>query len=306
MATKILILCGAYLSLKVKLLIQFERSYYDLRNSLLSDDYTGAEYFLNLREWFRTFHMEKFWQKSTAATAWREWRNFVEKFTRKVWKMQSWVHIEKFSLEKYSFHGQVMLPHHSNQMSERSQVSRIAPWGCSLRVEGGGYWVGIHTSLVHINRSEALFDIDIRQNLCWFWSIIGWKCHLLISVSCNFFISNFSLDYCFKTFQGCNIVISNEERRVSPADILPSGSRIMEQPLIIITIIIIIIIIIITALTSIKDASGFLISSKASFHYWWPPTDTLTSLRIASVQMSNRYYISSSYKSSMIDASLFW
>ena len=127
MATKILILCGAYLSLKVKLLIQFERSYYDLRNSLLSDDYTGAEYFLNLREWFRTFHMEKIWQKSTAATAWREWRNFVEKFTRKVWKMQSWVHIEKFSLEKYSFHGQVMLPHHSNQMSERSQVSRIAP-----------------------------------------------------------------------------------------------------------------------------------------------------------------------------------
>ena len=207
-----------------------------------------------------------------------------------------------------------MSPHHSDQMYERSQVSRIAPYECSLRV-GGRSVLGrhpIHTSLVHINRSEALFDIDIRQNFCWFWSIIGWKCHLLISVSCNFFISNFSLDYCFKTFQGCNIVISNEERRVSPADILPSGSRIMEQPLIIITIIIIIItiiiiiIIIITALTSIKDASGFLISSKASLYYWWPPTDTLTSLRIASVQMSNRYYISSSYKSSMIDASLFW
>ena len=28
----------------------------------------------------------------------------------------------------------VMSPHHSNQMSQRSQVSRIAPWRCSLNV----------------------------------------------------------------------------------------------------------------------------------------------------------------------------
>ena len=29
--------------------------------------------------------------------------------------------------------GQVMSPHHSDQISERSQVSRITPKGCSLR-----------------------------------------------------------------------------------------------------------------------------------------------------------------------------
>ena len=32
------------------------------------------------------------------------------------------------------FVGQVMSPHHSDQMSQRSQVSRIAPWRCSLNV----------------------------------------------------------------------------------------------------------------------------------------------------------------------------
>ena len=31
-----------------------------------------------------------------------------------------------------SFFGQVMSPHHSDQMSQRSQVSRIAPLGRSL------------------------------------------------------------------------------------------------------------------------------------------------------------------------------
>ena len=30
------------------------------------------------------------------------------------------------------FFGQVMSSHHSDQMSQRSQVSRIAPLGCSL------------------------------------------------------------------------------------------------------------------------------------------------------------------------------
>ena len=33
---------------------------------------------------------------------------------------------------RYVFFGQVMSSHHSDQMSQRSQVSRIAPFGCSL------------------------------------------------------------------------------------------------------------------------------------------------------------------------------
>ena len=33
-----------------------------------------------------------------------------------------------------SFYGQVMSTHHSDQMSQRSQVSRIALWRCSLNV----------------------------------------------------------------------------------------------------------------------------------------------------------------------------
>ena len=35
------------------------------------------------------------------------------------------------------FLGQVMSLHHSDQMYQRSQVSKIAPWGCSV-----GRWVG--------------------------------------------------------------------------------------------------------------------------------------------------------------------
>merc|ERR1711956_129384 len=34
----------------------------------------------------------------------------------------------------YLFFGQVMSPHHSDQMSQRSQVSRVALWRCSLNV----------------------------------------------------------------------------------------------------------------------------------------------------------------------------
>ena len=33
---------------------------------------------------------------------------------------------------RYVFFGQVMSSHHSDQMSQRSQVSKIAPLGCSL------------------------------------------------------------------------------------------------------------------------------------------------------------------------------
>ena len=38
------------------------------------------------------------------------------------------------SLSLSSFFGQVMSPHHSDQMSQRSQVSRIALWWSSLNV----------------------------------------------------------------------------------------------------------------------------------------------------------------------------
>ena len=36
--------------------------------------------------------------------------------------------------------GLVMSPHHSDQITQRSQVSRIIPQGCSLREVSG--WVG--------------------------------------------------------------------------------------------------------------------------------------------------------------------
>ena len=58
----------------------------------------------------------------------------VEKKLKKSWKKveKSWKKVEKKVEKKYVFFGQVMSSHHSDQMSQKSQVSRIAPLGCSL------------------------------------------------------------------------------------------------------------------------------------------------------------------------------
>ena len=54
---------------------------------------------------------------------------------------------------KKVFFGQVMSSHHSDQMSQRSQVSRITPLGCSLmevhRKVGGqvGKWAGRYVGI---------------------------------------------------------------------------------------------------------------------------------------------------------------
>ena len=55
----------------------------------------------------------------------------VEKKLKKSWKKveKSWKKVGR-----YVFFGQVMSSHHSDQMSQRSQVSRTALWGCSLNV----------------------------------------------------------------------------------------------------------------------------------------------------------------------------
>ena len=51
-----------------------------------------------------------------------------------------------------SFFGQVMSPHHSDQMSQRSQVSRIALWWCSLNVFVFVISLSLYLSLSQVSR----------------------------------------------------------------------------------------------------------------------------------------------------------
>ena len=52
--------------------------------------------------------------------------------------------------------GQVKAPHHCDQLSQRSQVSRIAPSECSLREVGLGRWVGKQVGRFCLVRSYHL------------------------------------------------------------------------------------------------------------------------------------------------------
>ena len=74
--------------------------------------------------------------KKKVEKSWKNWGK-VGKKLGKSWKKleKNWKKIGKKSWKKvgrYVFFGQVMSSHHSDQMSQRSQVSRIAPLGCSL------------------------------------------------------------------------------------------------------------------------------------------------------------------------------
>ena len=74
--------------------------------------------------------MNKSWRKKTMKKPEKvEEKKFYKKLEKKVDK--SWKVVEK-KVGRYVFFGQVMSSHHSDQMSQRSQVSRIAPFGCSL------------------------------------------------------------------------------------------------------------------------------------------------------------------------------
>ena len=57
------------------------------------------------------------------------------------------------------YFGQVMSPHHSDQMSHRSQVSRIALWRCSLSVIVFVFLlvrVSLLITLSHVSRATGL------------------------------------------------------------------------------------------------------------------------------------------------------
>ena len=88
--------------------------------------------------------VEKSWKKSWKKVEKKSWKKVENKFKtswKKVKKSLKKVKkkfkkkVEKKSWKKvgrYVFFGQVMSSHHSDQMSQRSQVSRIPPSGCSL------------------------------------------------------------------------------------------------------------------------------------------------------------------------------
>ena len=75
--------------------------------------------------------------KKKVKKSWKNWEKVGKKLRKswekvgkkleKNWRKKSWKKVGR-----YVFFGQVMSSHHSDQMSQRSQVSRIAPLGCSL------------------------------------------------------------------------------------------------------------------------------------------------------------------------------